>query len=194
MNTSMEPDDSYLIEEAKRRNERAFLTLMQRYLHIVIAIIRQYIRNIVGYEEQDVIQEITLAAYEIMPHFRGNELSFQCWLRRSTKGLCLNMLEKQRKQEMVELDALCRESYQQALPNLFPTPDTAMTHKEMAASVQQAMAELPEHYRKIITLKDIDGLRYHEIAKILGLEEGTVKSQISRARALLRDKLRVFTE
>ena len=185
----MEPDDRCLIEQAKQHNERAFLALIQSYLYIVVAIIRQYIHNIIGYEEEDLTQEITLAAYEIMPRFRGDELSFQCWLRRSTKGLCLNILEKQRRQEMVELDVLCRESYQQALPNPFPTPDTAMNHKEIAASVQQAMSELPEHYRKIVMLKDIDGLRYYEIARVLGIEEGTVKSQLSRARTLLREKL-----
>lgn len=188
----MEPDDHSLIEQAKHQNEHAFLALMQRYLYIVVAIIRQYIHKIVGYEEADLQQEITLAAFQIMPRFRGDELSFQCWLRRSTTGVCLNILEKQRRQEMVELDALCLESYQQALPDHFSSPDTILARKEIAEAVRQAIAELPEHHRRVVILKDIEGLRYHEIARVLGIEEGTVKSQLSRARTLLREKLQPF--
>ncbi len=100
-------------------------------------------------------------------------------------GICT-----EQRQQTVAIEDVAQDVFETNLPNPFPGPHTVMARKEIAAAVQQAIAELPEHYRQVVVLRDLDGLRYAEIAEILGIEPGTVQSRISRGRGLLRDKLR----
>ena len=188
----MEQDESSLIEQAKQGNESAFLTLLKKYTKIILIIIRSYIRNIVGYEEEDIQQEISMSAYRVLPKFRGDEVAFQCWLRHSTKGLCLNILEKQQKHETIDMDSLCEKALDESLPNRFIPPDAELELKEARTAVQQAIEELDEKYRKALVLKDIEGLKYEEIAQVLDIEIGTVKSRIGRARGMLRETLKQY--
>ena len=183
-----------LINQAKQRDAHAFLELLRQYAYIIVSVIRQYIQHIVGYDEDDLHQEIRLRAYRIMPDFRGDDVAFQCWLRRSTRGLCLNILEKQRQQEFIDMETLCEKSLEDALPGTSLTPDAEYQRQQMLASVEEAIATLPEHFRKVVVLKDIDGLRYEEIAVALNIEVGTVKSRLGRARAILREQLRGVRE
>lgn len=162
---------------------------MQRYAPGILAIIRRYIYDIDGYDEQDIVQEIWMAAHKILSKFRGDDAAFQCWLRRSTKGLCLNILAKQHKHETIPLDALCVESLQRELPNSIADPATALRNKERETTVEQAIQALPEQFRKVVVL-NIEGNSYDAIAAILGIEVGTVKSRLNRARGILKEKLR----
>jgi len=187
--TSGAGGESHLLERAKARDEHAFVELLKRYADIILSIIRRYVRNIVGYDEDDIVQEIHINAYKILPNFRGDDISFQVWLRRSTNGICLNLLEKQRRQETVSLETLCLEMLEHSLPNHFPDPDTALHHKEIRHTVQAAIARLPEKLGKVVSLKDLQGLGYEEIAVILGIGVGTVKSRLHRGRTLLRKEL-----
>lgn len=182
-------NDRGLIEHAKARDEHAFLELLKRYAYIVLSMIRRYIHRILGYEEEDIMQEIHAKAYEILPRFRGDEVSFQVWLRRSTQGICLNLLEKQRRQETVSLDALCTETLEQSLPTSFSAPDIELRHKEIRDTVHEALEKLPETLRRVVILKDLEGIGYEEIARILGIEVGTVKSRLHRGRTFLRHEL-----
>ena len=188
----MEQDEISLIEQAKQGNGSAFLTLLKKYTKMILIIIRSYIRNIVGYEEEDIQQEISMSAYRVLPKFRGDEVAFQCWLRRSTKGLCLNILEKQRKHETIDMNSLCEKTLEESLPSRFASPDAEFELKEKRTAVQQAIDELDEKYRKALVLKDIEGLKYDAIAKVLDIEIGTVKSRIGRARGMLRETLKQY--
>lgn len=179
-----------LIERAKARDEHALMELLRRYAHIILSIIRRYISRIVGCDEADIVQEIHVKAHELMPRFRGDAVSFQVWLRRSTKGICLNLITRQQRHETVSLDAACVESMEHELPNPFPGPDAELRHREIRHSVRAAIANLPEKLRQVVLLKDIEGLGYEEIAAMLGIEVGTVKSRLHRGRTSLRRELR----
>lgn len=183
-----------LIDQAKQRDEHAFLELLRRYAYIIVSVIRHYLHQIVGYDEDDLHQEIRLRAYHIMPDFRGDDVAFQCWLRRSTRGLCLNILEKQRQHEMIDMETLCQASLEHALPTTSLAPDAEYQRQQTLASVEEAIAALPEHFRNVVVLKDINGLRYEEIAAALKIEVGTVKSRLGRARTILREQLRGVRE
>ena len=185
----MHVEETTLIEQAKRGDKDAFLSLVARYAYIIFSVIRQYIRKIVGYEEEDLKQDILLKAFETLPKFRGDEVAFQCWLRRSTKGICLNLINKQREQQTIDIDAICQDEFAQALPDRAANPDEELRLKELRNALHHALAELQEPYRRIVVLRDIEGLTYQDIAAVLKIEEGTVKSRLGRARAMLRDKL-----
>ena len=185
----MHVEETTLIEQAKRGNKDAFLSLVARYTYIIFSVIRQYIRKIVGYEEEDLKQDILLKAFETLPKFRGDEVAFQCWLRRSTRGICLNLINKQREQQTIDIDAICQDEFAQALPDRAANPDEELRLKELRNALHHALAELPESYRRVVALRDIEGLTYQDIAAVLKIEEGTVKSRLGRARAMLRDKL-----
>lgn len=190
--TPQPPDAQSLIERAKQRDESAFLELMKRYVTIIINIIRRYIHNILGYEEDDLMQEIQLRAFRVLPKFEGDEISFECWLRRSSKGLCLNILDKQRRHEVVALETVCQETMEKGLDNPIPDPETAFTRVEIQARVQQALAALAEDMKTVVILKDLEGLGYEEIAQLLGIKIGTVQSRLHRGRMLLREQLRML--
>ena len=185
----MHVEETTLIEQAKRGNKDAFLSLVARYAYLILSVIRQYIRKIVGYEEEDLKQDILLKAFETLPKFRGDEVAFQCWLRRSTRGICLNLINKQREQQTIDIDAICQDEFAQALPDRAANPDEELRLKELRNALHHALAELQEPYRRVVVLRDIEGLTYQEIAAVLKIEEGTVKSRLGRARAMLRDKL-----
>lgn len=185
----MHVEETTLIEQAKRGDKEAFLSLVARYTYIIFSVIRQYIRKIVGYEEEDLKQDILLKAFETLPKFRGDEVAFQCWLRRSTRGICLNLINKQREQQTIDIDAICQDEFAQALPDRAANPDEELRLKELRNALHHALAELPESYRRVVALRDIEGLTYQDIAAVLKIEEGTVKSRLGRARAMLRDKL-----
>ena len=185
----MHVEETTLIEQAKRGDKEAFLSLVARYTYIIFSVIRQYIRKIVGYEEEDLKQDILLKAFETLPKFRGDEVAFQCWLRRSTRGICLNLINKQREQQTIDIDAICQDEFAQALPDRAANPDEELRLKELRNALHRAIAELQEPYRRVVVLRDIEGLTYQEIAAVLKIEDGTVKSRLGRARAMLRDKL-----
>ena len=185
----MHVEETTLIEQAKRGDKDAFLSLVARYAYIIFSVIRQYIRKIVGYEEEDLKQDILLKAFETLPKFRGDEVAFQCWLRRSTKGICLNLINKQREQQTIDIDAICQDEFAQALPDRAANPDEELRLKELRNTLHNALTELQEPYRRVVVLRDIEGLTYQDIAAVLKIEEGTVKSRLGRARAMLRDKL-----
>ena len=185
----MHVEETTLIEQAKRGNKDAFLSLVARYAYLILSVIRQYIRKIVGYEEEDLKQDILLKAFETLPKFRGDEVAFQCWLRRSTRGICLNLINKQREQQTIDIDAICQDEFAQALPDRAANPDEELRLKELRNALHRAIAELQEPYRRVVVLRDIEGLTYQEIAAVLKIEDGTVKSRLGRARAMLRDKL-----
>lgn len=185
----MHVEETTLIEQAKRGDKDAFLSLVARYAYLILSVIRQYIRKIVGYEEEDLKQDILLKAFETLPKFRGDEVAFQCWLRRSTRGICLNLINKQREQQTIDIDAICQDEFAQALPDRAANPDEELRLKELRNALHHALAELQEPYRRVVVLRDIEGLTYQEIAAVLKIEDGTVKSRLGRARAMLRDKL-----
>ena len=142
----------------------------------------------------DAAQDAFLRAYTNLADFRG-ESRFGVWLYRLTNNICLDILRKQKRRPAVSLDAMENEDGENEtlqIPDERFSPQEELEKKELRAAVSRAMTEQPEEYRQILSLREIGGLSYEELADILNLETGTVKSRLNRARKklcalLLRD-------
>lgn len=134
-------------------------------------------------EAADIAQEAFLAAWRGLPSFRG-EANFATWLYRLTSNAAIDYLRRQKKQrgdlslddEELGLDAV----------DTAPGPQDAAEGAELRSAVSEGLRRLGEDHRQVLVLREIQGLSYEEIAEVLALDLGTVKSRISRARSALR--------
>lgn len=137
----------------------------------------------------DASQEAFFRAYRALDSFRGDS-KFSVWLYRLTNNVCLDMLRKAGRLRQAPLTDEDGEAL--PLPDERFDPAAMLERKELRRAVWENLAKLSPGFRQILTLRDINGLSYEEIARITGLEQGTVKSRIFRARkklaaCLLRD-------
>ena len=137
-------------------------------------------------DAEDMAQEAFLKAYHSLSSFRG-ESKFSVWLYRIVSNLCLDFLRKRKKQSTFSLSVEDDEGEeaQLDLPDLSQSPEALLEKKLTREAVQRGLAALPEDARHILLLREIQGLSYEEIGEALGLEAGTVKSRIFRARKRL---------
>ena len=169
------------LERAKRGDQEAFVSLIFPYEHMIRCVVRRFLRNIHAYEEDDLVNEIILRVYKKIAEFRGNDMAFQYFLRRTARGLCLTIIRKQGKhrQKMEELQTHTQTGSGR--------PDETYLSAKIQECVQQAIGLLPERFREVVILKDIDGLKYEEIAENLSIPTGTVQSRLGRAREKLKN-------
>ncbi|MBC7287749.1 MAG: sigma-70 family RNA polymerase sigma factor [Armatimonadetes bacterium] len=140
----------------------------------------------------DLTQDTFVRAYQAWRHFRG-ESQVSTWLYRIAVNLGRNFLERQSHQRrlMVSLDAPEDEDEARPLelPDTAPGPDGAVTNEELGSLIARELARLRPEQREIIVLRDIQGLSYQEIARILGCSVQAVKSKLFRARSVMRRRL-----
>ena len=194
---TVEPEDRELVSRAQQGDGAAFATLVARHQ-------RQLYRlalRMTGSEAdaQEVLQEAFLNAYQKLPNFRG-EAQFSSWLYRIAANSALMRLRRKRRAP----DALQDQPLEMQGPKFsvegFLEPqndwsqraDTQMMDRELGQAIDQAVGALPEDYRTVFLLKDVDGLSNEEIASALDLTVPAVKSRLHRARLALREKLGDF--
>lgn len=137
----------------------------------------------------DATQDTFISAFRHLPNFRGG--AFKSWLLRIATNTCYDVLRTRKRRPSVSLDKEPDdEGNRLDLPDPGASLDEIMLQQELSAAIQRGLADLPEDQRIVIILSDIQGLAYEEIAQITGVQLGTVKSRLSRARAKLRDILR----
>ncbi len=138
----------------------------------------------------DATQDTFIAAFRSLASFRGGVL--KSWLLRIATNACYDVLRTRKRRPSVSLDTMDHEEEgrRSELPDQGATLDEMVLQHELSAAIQRGLAELPEDQRIVLILSDIQGLAYEEIAQITGIQLGTVKSRLSRARAKLRDILR----
>ncbi len=168
-----ERDVNELIRRAKAGDKEAFVMLVQAYDPLIRAIARTFSRNH-RLEANDLVSEVILRAYIILPQFKGQELEFKSWLRKTSWGICNNFLVKQKKtyEKEEELKFFSQTN--------IPQPDEKHEQKDRQECVRKAVARLPEKFRKPVHLKYFKELRYEDIAAILKIPVGTVKSRLTR--------------
>ena len=140
----------------------------------------------------DMTQETFIKAYRALSSFRGDS-KFSSWLYRIASNVCLDFLRSHSRHPQVSLssaDEDDRTTFE--LPDMSRNPEEQLMKKLSMEAVRRGLEQLPEQQRQILVLRELGGLSYAELARILGLEEGTVKSRIFRARKrlcaiLLRD-------
>ncbi|NHR07096.1 RNA polymerase sigma factor RpoE [Chromobacterium haemolyticum] len=182
--------DQQLVERAQRGEKRAFDLLVAKYQRRLARLLSRFIRD--GADIEDVTQEAFIKAYRALPSFRG-ESAFYTWLYRIGINTAKNFLSASGRRPVVnsEIEDEDGESFDMTsqLPDL-NTPETELMNKEILATVNAAVEALPEELRTAISLREMDGLSYDEIAKVMDCPIGTVRSRIFRAREAIAAELR----
>ena len=182
--------DQQLVERAQRGEKRAFELLVVKYQRKLERLLSRIVRD--PSEIEDVAQEAFIKAYRALPNFRGDS-AFYTWLYRIGINTAKNYLvaKGRRAPTSTEFDSEEAESFEEATGlRDVNTPENLLMSKQVAQTVNDAIDALPEELRTAITLREIDGLSYEEIAKIMECPIGTVRSRIFRAREAVAEKLR----
>jgi RNA polymerase sigma-70 factor (ECF subfamily) len=177
-------DAPRFLDRLRAGDAPAFEELVMTYQHRVFGVALRMLGN--RAEAEDVAQEAFVRAHRALGAFRG-DAKLSTWLYAITSRLCLNRLASgERRMARQGEDALLR------LSDPGPRPDAALERRELETALGRAIAELPEDRRIVVVLRDLEGLSYEEIAQVLELELGTVRSRLHRARAELKEKLERF--
>ena len=182
--------DQILVERVQRGDKKAFELLVSKYQRKLMRLVSRLIHD--QAEAEDVVQEAFIKAYRALPQFRG-ESAFYTWLYRIGVNTAKNHLVTQgrRTPTSTEADVEEAEAFNDAdgLRDI-NTPESVLASKQIAETVNAAMLTLPEELRNAITLREIEGLSYDEIAEVMVCPIGTVRSRIFRAREAIAEKLR----
>ncbi|OIP09224.1 MAG: RNA polymerase sigma factor RpoE [Betaproteobacteria bacterium CG2_30_68_42] len=182
--------DQALVERAQRGDKKAFGLLVGKYQRKLARLLSRLIRD--PAEVEDVTQEAFIKAYRALPSFRGDS-AFYTWLYRIGVNTAKNYLVSQNRRAPTStaFDADEAENFEEGdqLRDI-NTPENMLLSKQMGNTVNAAMEVLPEDLRTAIVLREIEGLSYEEIAKIMDCPIGTVRSRIFRAREAVAEKLR----
>ena len=182
--------DQLLVERAQRGDKRAFELLVEKYQHKLARLVSRLVRD--PGEAEDVTQEAFIKAYRALPSFRGDS-AFYTWLYRIGINTAKNFLVAtgRRAPTSTEVDAEEAEGYESAeqLRDI-NTPESLLLSKEIATTVNAAIESLPEELRSAIQLRELEGMSYEEIAKLMDCPIGTVRSRIFRAREAIAEKLK----
>ena len=182
--------DQQLVERAQRGDKKAFELLVVKYQRKLARLLSRFVRD--ASEVEDVTQEAFIKAYRALPSFRGDS-AFYTWLYRIGINTAKNYLVSlgRRAPTVTGVDSEEAEGIEEGdqLRDL-NTPENQMMSRQLAETVNHALQELPEELRTAITLREIDGMSYEEIAQIMNCPIGTVRSRIFRAREAIAERLR----
>ena len=182
--------DRQLVERAQRGDKHAFELLVEKYQRKLGRLLARFIRD--PAEVEDVTQEAFIKAYRALPAFRGDS-AFYTWLYRIGINTAKNYLMAlgRRAPTSTEVEAEDAEGYEEGeqLRDI-NTPESMLLSKEIAQTVNATIEQLPEELRTAIQLREIEGMSYEDIARIMDCPIGTVRSRIFRAREAIAERLR----
>lgn len=182
--------DQQLVERAQRGDKRAFELLVVKYQRRLGRLISRFVRN--AAEAEDLTQEAFIKAYRALPAFRGDS-AFYTWLYRIGINTAKNHLLAQgrRAPTSTAFDTEEAEEFEDAsLLHEVATPENEMMSKQVVDVVNASLQQLPQDLRTALTLREIEGLSYEEIAAVMNCPIGTVRSRIFRAREVVATNLR----
>ena len=181
--------DQALVERVQRGDKKAFDILVLKYQQRVMNILTRYVRD--QAEVQDLAQETFIKAYRALANFRGDS-AFYTWIYRIAINTAKNFIVAQgRRPPRDDIEASEAEQYAGAdglQENA--SPERLLLKDEIGAMVLKTINELPDDLKTAITLREIEGLSYEEIAEAMSCPVGTVRSRIFRAREAIDEKLR----
>lgn len=182
--------DQQLVERAQRGDKHAFELLVAKYQRRLGRLISRFVRN--AAEAEDVTQDAFIKAYRALPAFRGDS-AFYTWLYRIGINTAKNYLVAQgrRAPTTTPFDSDEAEDFEDAaLLHEVATPENELMSKQVVDVVNASLQELPDDLRTALTLREIEGLSYEEIAVVMDCPIGTVRSRIFRAREAIAANLR----
>jgi len=180
--------DRQLVERARRGDPRAFDLLVRKYQHKVVKLVARYVNPS---DATDVAQEAFIKAYRALDGFQGNS-AFYTWLYRIAINTAKNYLvARSRRPASQDIDVADAEAFGNA--DRFSeqdTPEALAVREEVRNAVIETVETLPPDLRTAITLREVEGLSYEDIAEAMDCPVGTVRSRIFRARAAIEESLR----
>ena len=194
--------DDELMERFQKGDEGAFTLLVRRHQRPLINFIAQFIGD--RDSAEDLAQETFVRIFQAAPRYKPGRAQFNTWMYHIASNLCKNELRNRGRRDrywadntvsdgyMDEAEADAENRIASAPADASYEPDVVLERKELHNALRKAIAELPEQYREPFVLRDIQGLSYNEISKVLEVRIGTIKSRINRARLMLKDKLKPF--
>ncbi|MBM6976563.1 RNA polymerase sigma factor [Intestinimonas butyriciproducens] len=180
-----------LVARARRGDESAFEALVTENEKRIYNLCRRLTGN--QEDAAELTQEAFLNAWRGLGRFQG-ESSFSTWLYRLATNACIDFLRKEKRRQSLSMTVSLddeEEARQVELPDERYAPEGALERAEARRAVAEGLERLTLEHRQVLVMREIHGLSYAEIGQVLGLEEGTVKSRIARARGALR---KVLTE
>ncbi len=185
-----------LIRRLRRGDQRAFATIVRTYQQRVFNIVFRFLGN--REEAEDVAQDVFVTVYQNAQSFRGDS-KFSTWLYRVTVNHCKNRLKylKRRGRNMGRpLDDIAEHlvaqgsgETQPAFHAAIPRPDDLAQGRQLESLIQREMEKMDADHRLLLVLRDIQGMSYQEMAEVTGLNVGTIKSRLHRARLALKEAL-----
>ncbi len=196
-NLSASDSDQMLVERTVAGDVAAFELLVIKYQRRVERLIGRMVRDVDLVE--DIAQETFIRAYRALPKFRG-EAQFYTWLYRIAVNTAKKFLLELKHDPTVSQSTLDRhneedETYQpKSEPSTDETPESVLAAKEIGQAVNAALAALPDDLKQAITLREMDGLSYEDIAEVMRCPVGTVRSRIFRAREAISARIKPMLE
>ncbi len=178
-------EEKIWMQRAKKGETAAFEQIVTAYERRIYALALRSTGS--EADAADLTQEVFLRAWRSLNSFRG-ESTVSTWLYRITMNICIDFSRKKAFQTVPLAD---EEGTELPLPDtrVAYSPEAALEGRELSNELQTALGQLTEEHRQVILLRDVSGLSYQEVGKLLSLEEGTVKSRLARARRKLRSIL-----
>ena len=185
--------DQDLVRRVQRGDMAAFDLLVRKYQHRVAAVVGRYVQD--WSECQDVAQETFIRAYRALGNIRG-DAQFYTWLHRIAVNTAKNHLVAMgRRPPGADIDVADAEQFDSGIRlRDTDTPEREMMRRQMEQTVLRAVQALPEALRTAITLREVEGLSYDEIAERMDCPIGTVRSRIFRAREAIDEELRALMD
>ena len=188
-NNSQKATDQILVERVQAGDKGAFDLLVKRYQHKVIGLIGRYVQD--QAEALDVAQETFIKAYKALDSFRG-ESAFYTWLYRIAANTAKNYLVTRSRRPPgtdVDIDDVLQAESESELREI-ETPENNLYRDELFSVMASTLEALPEELRVALTLRELEGMSYEEIAEVMDCPIGTVRSRIFRARDAIDKELK----
>ncbi len=187
-------DEETLITQAKDGDLNAFNSLVLKYQDMVFNLAARMLSD--EDAAADVAQVAFLSAYRSLASFRGG--SFRAWVMRMVSNACYDELRRRKRRPTVSLEPVNDDDEEIESPawlaDTSESPEEQIERAELDEALQNCLIDLPEEFRAVVLMVDIEGLDYQEVSLAIGKPLGTVKSRLARARLKMRDCLREYRE
>ncbi len=195
----MATDDITLVERVRTGDQRAFKLLVERYQRKIYSVALGMLKD--KEEAKDVAQEAFVKVYRYIDHFKG-DASFYTWLYRITVNICIDVMRKKGStsgREAVEFDESVKMDIAEANigavgSRLGTNPQKSALRAELAQRITDAIQQIPEAHRKILLLREVEGMSYEDLARTLNIPKGTVMSRLFHARLKMQKILGEYLE
>jgi RNA polymerase sigma-70 factor (ECF subfamily) len=199
MDTVLQPglkpmDEVALVEQARNGDLNAFNRLILEYQDMAYNLAARMLDDPDG--AADVTQVAFLSAYRSLDSFRGG--SFRAWVLRMVSNACYDELRRRKRRPTISLEPVNEDDEEIESPAWLAddsaSPEDLMERSELEDALQTCIQGLPEEFRSVVLMVDVEGLDYQEVSVAVGKPLGTVKSRLARARLKMRDCLRQYRE